>query len=94
MPSVRARRQTEALAPLDIAVPDNRGASIPGIIISTSHDYGKLIPQKTLDVECGGCGALVTIYVWSWAGGGKRCPQCHCKIPQYETFANSRRKRR
>lgn len=39
---------------------------------STSHRFGR----TSFNVTCPFCGSMVTAYLWSLSGGGKRCPGC------------------
>ena len=33
--------------------------------------------ESTVDVKCAFCKVVTTVYVWSFHGSGKRCPNCN-----------------
>jgi hypothetical protein len=69
------------MKPLAIMVPDNTGKRIRATPVGAPYlDRSYYIPQRKQDLECTGCGALVTVFVWSFHGSGKNCPQCHGRL--------------
>lgn len=48
-----------------------------------AHSYRSVMGRSSCIIECGFCGTETRAYVWSLAGGGKKCsnPACgalHC----------------
>ena len=41
-----------------------------------SSNYINEMGKSRFDIECPFCKTVVTVYAWSLAGSGKRCPKC------------------
>ena len=50
-------------------------------VLSTTREHGR----SSADIECPFCGAVVTAYLWSLAGSGKKCP-CGAKHTHFQTI--------
>lgn len=50
--------------------------------------------KSRCDIKCPFCNWVVTAYVWSLSGSGKKCPSCNAKHAQgvsYKTIGDGRR---
>lgn len=41
-----------------------------------SYGYIGTFGRASVKIVCPFCGTIVTAYIWSLAGGGKKCPDC------------------
>lgn len=44
--------------------------------IEVKYDGISEMGKSTIEIRCPFCGELVTAYIWSYAGGGKKCTKC------------------